>query len=144
MHPFSKDYGYFYLIQLQPESRPDEFKIGYSKNYERKMYECWIFCPQAILVSVWPCKQEWESDAVIHATNDILQVSNRVYRGDINLIIEKLHNFFEDTFLNSDTIMINEENLDVFNDYNNYMVSLLREVKLLNDRHSVEYLFRLE
>lgn len=133
MHIYSKEHGFFYLIQLQPESRPDEFKIGYSRNIERKMYECKLYCPQSILMNVWPCLQEWENDAVIYATGDIFQVSNRVYRGDLYLIIDKLTAFFDSKFsVSEESMFFSEEELEISSEYVAYMKKIDIEVADLN------------
>jgi len=89
----------FYIVQLDPEKRPNRLKFGVSERTKNRFAAYRTICPEAKLIKTWSCFREWETRLMIAATtNNGIEVGHEVY--DIESIdeaiarIDKIFEFF--------------------------------------------------
>ena len=88
-------YGYFYIIQLVPEYSPYRVKIGFTYDVKQRLIQHKTAAPTAKLVKKWACKIYWEYAAIDSITREGCKLlSNEVYEGDIQKMIERGDKFF--------------------------------------------------
>lgn len=60
------DAGYFYAIQLVPESAPKRVKLGWANDVKTRLSDHRVSAPTAILLRTWPCLKRDEAAAIRH------------------------------------------------------------------------------
>jgi hypothetical protein len=92
---FTREYGYFYIIQLVPEFFPNRVKLGFADNLKKRIIEHQTSSPTAKLIGNWPCKRFWEQAAIESITRiDSKLVMNEVYEGELNGFMKRAEDFF--------------------------------------------------
>ena len=88
-------YGYFYLIQLEPEHDPGRFKVGFAASVEERLRSHKTAAPLCKLISSWQCKLLWEKTAIEAVTVGCEQIHTEVFRtSDLDAVEERCNDFF--------------------------------------------------
>ncbi|MDH3695388.1 MAG: GIY-YIG nuclease family protein [Gammaproteobacteria bacterium] len=81
-------YGYFYLIQLEPEHDSGRFKVGFAASVEERLRSHKTAAPLCELIDSWPCKLLWEKTAIDAVTAGCEQIHTEVLRTDDSDAVE--------------------------------------------------------
>lgn len=72
--------GHFYLIQLEPNSDPGRFKVGFASNISERLRKHRCSAPFSIVVATWPCKFLWEKTVIDCITQGCEKLHTEVFR----------------------------------------------------------------
>jgi hypothetical protein len=88
--------GYFYIIQLIPDLKPNRVKLGFATDVDARLQAHRTSAPTAIIVKYWPCKKTWECAAIASITRiGCISLSNEVFDCDnLDSLIERAELFF--------------------------------------------------
>ena len=86
--------GVFYLIQLEPEYDPSRFKLGFTSDMNERLRSHRTAAPYSRVVKTWPCKLLWEKTAIESIARGCEQVHTEVFRGEIEVILDRCERFF--------------------------------------------------
>lgn len=90
------EYGFFYLIQLEPEHDPLRFKVGFAANLNDRLRALRCSAPFAVFIKSWPCRRLWEKTAIECTTAGCEQLHTEVFRcKSLEAIVTKCNQFFE-------------------------------------------------
>ncbi|MBE9152868.1 GIY-YIG nuclease family protein [Cyanobium sp. LEGE 06113] len=88
-------YGFFYVIQLEPEHDPGRFKVGFAVSIPERLRSHRCSAPFAVVIKSWPCKRVWERTAIDCVTVECDQLHTEVFRTeDLDAVIGKCEQFF--------------------------------------------------
>lgn len=59
--------GWFYIMLTAPGS-PSRLKLGFSLNPEERADRTRVFCPEAQILRLWPCRRGWEKTIIAFIT----------------------------------------------------------------------------
>lgn len=91
-----KNTGFFYLIQLIPKHNPNRVKLGFARNVKRRLGEHQTTCPEATLVSTWPCHKDDERKAISHISKGCRALTTEVFEcDDYRVILERAEQYFK-------------------------------------------------
>jgi len=88
--------GWFYIIQLLPDLKPDRVKLGFTNSVESRLQAHRTAAPTAKVLRAWPCKRTWEV-AVIDCITQVhcSTVGFEVFDCEkLDALIEKAETFF--------------------------------------------------
>lgn len=86
--------GVFYLIQLEPEYDPSRFKLGFTSDINERLRSHRTAAPYSRVIKTWPCKLLWEKAAIESIARGCEQVHTEVFRGEIEVILDRCKQFF--------------------------------------------------
>lgn len=90
----SNQQGWFYVVQPVP-AVPNQIKLGYTNNLNRRLGEYRSSCPYARIAAQWPCLRRWEKTAMDAMTFDCTQLGAEVYDvPDVGKLIQLGERFF--------------------------------------------------
>ena len=93
--PFVQGDGLFYIVQPDPEMRPERVKLGYSTNFQERMASYTTANPDVALAANAFCKQNWEAAwiALLAGMPECTHVAGEVYDcTDIDAMVRRLEN----------------------------------------------------
>jgi hypothetical protein len=94
--PVPNSYGFFYLIQLEPEHDPGRFKVGFAASVEERLRSHKTAAPLCKLIDSWPCKLLWEKTAIDAVTAACEQIHTEVFRtDDLSAVERRCKEFFD-------------------------------------------------
>ncbi|RPI58468.1 MAG: hypothetical protein EHM48_10115 [Planctomycetaceae bacterium] len=92
----STEFGWFYLIQLEPEHDPLRFKVGFTVSMAERLRHLRCSAPFAKVLDKWRCKLLWEKTAIDCVTRGCQQIHTEVFRSNsIEKIKELCQAFFK-------------------------------------------------
>jgi hypothetical protein len=77
---YSDDFGFFYIIQLEPAHDPGRFKVGFTMDVEGRLQKHRCSAPFSQYLKTWPCKRVWERAAIDCVTEACDKLHTEVYR----------------------------------------------------------------
>lgn len=88
--------GTIYLVQPDPEARPDYLKIGWTQSPAGRFAEYRTLCPHLKVVRMWPAAQQAIEVAAIVAmkANADRQVGAELFSGDLAKVVAALDALF--------------------------------------------------
>ena len=95
--PFAARQGVLYLVQPDPEKRPERMKLGFTTSINGRLLEFCQISPSTVLVKSWPCRGSWEQTARDFITRDSAPVpgpQQEVFDGDVEKAREFADEFF--------------------------------------------------
>jgi hypothetical protein len=92
---YSDDFGFFYLIQLEPDHDPGRFKVGFTMDLDGRLQKHRCAAPFAKYLNTWPCKRVWEHAAIDCVTNGCERLHTEVFRAlSLEQVAVRLQAFF--------------------------------------------------
>ncbi len=89
-------YGFFYVIQLEPELDPGRFKVGFGASVQERLRAHRTVAVNATVVKQWRCKEKWEYTAIDCVTVGCDKLSKEVFRTDsLSDVVARCDDFFE-------------------------------------------------
>ena len=89
--------GFFYIIQPDPELRPNELKFGFAGNVDTRLKSHRTIAPRLKKLKSWPCKDKWEH-TVIDALASVggRLISTEIFEfPDVDAVLERADELFE-------------------------------------------------
>ncbi|MCH8042569.1 MAG: hypothetical protein IID44_02515 [Planctomycetes bacterium] len=89
------DYGFFYLLQLEPDFDPGRFKVGFATSVPGRLRKHRCTSVFATVVKSWPCKSVWEQTAICCVAEGCEQLGREVFRTDsLDDVVARCDAFF--------------------------------------------------
>lgn len=93
----SKSVGYFYIIQLVPDLKPERVKLGFAQSIENRFGDHRVAAPTAEILRTWPCKRTWERAVIDSVTQeDCNPLSTESFDcGNLDKLVKRVDDFFQ-------------------------------------------------
>lgn len=90
------EYGFFYVIQLEPEHDSGRFKVGFAANISERLRAHRCSAPYATVLKQWKCRRTWERTAIDCVTVGCDKLHTEVFRADsLTDVVARCDSFFE-------------------------------------------------
>ena len=89
--------GWFYIIQLVPDLKPQRIKLGFTGNVDSRLSAHRTAAPTAKVLEAWPCRKVWEVAAIDSTTREgCAPLSGEVFDCDsLDNLIGRAQGFFD-------------------------------------------------
>ena len=89
--------GWFYIIQLVPDLKPQRIKLGFTSNVGSRLSAHRTAAPTAKVIETWSCRKVWEVAAIDSVTREgCASLSGEVFDCDsLDSLIDRAQGFFD-------------------------------------------------